>query len=68
MDEEKQLQCGNLSLPITRDQNNGKKINIFSFLIDLAYVCTFYIQLLLHSKLINNKFLAIDRLAGFFQL
>ena len=38
MNKEKKLQCGNLSLPITTEQNNGKKINIFSFLIDLAYV------------------------------
>ena len=66
MNKEKQLQCGNLSLPITTEQNNGKKINIFSFLIDLAYVYTFYIQFLLHSKLMNNKFLAIGR--QFFQL
>ena len=61
-----QLQCGNLSLLITTEKNIGKKINIFSFLIDLAYVCTFYIQLLLHLKLMNHKFLAIGW--QFFQL
>ena len=50
MNKEKQLQCGNLTLPITTEQNNGKKINIFSFLIDLAYVGPIYI---LHSIFIT---------------